>query len=178
MFITSSSSPLNAIIYLLERARGDDVVHPLDTESAAQLDRLHVALPGACERREQETHGQSVVYIPQSVDKRRIPVRTIAAVNIKHHVEKRCKRRKCVKYCKRFLLLRRGTASCLTSPLRCGPACMRVCCLSASRRSPTLPSRTLSAVYARISNRKEKHVGMRKMRNVCPNNLNYIWIFK
>lgn len=70
----------NAIIYLFERARSDDVVHPLHTESAAQLDHLHVALPGASERREEETHGQSVVYVPQSVDERRIPVRIITAV--------------------------------------------------------------------------------------------------
>lgn len=63
------------IIHLSEWPRGDDVVHPLYAESAAQLDGLHVALPGACKRGEQETHGQRVVYVPQSVDERRVPVR-------------------------------------------------------------------------------------------------------
>lgn len=85
MTITSSSSP-DVITYLSERPRGDDVVHPLYTESAAQLDHLHVAFPCASERWEQETHGQSVVHVPQSVDERRIPVRITAAC-VNHQVE-------------------------------------------------------------------------------------------
>lgn len=59
----------------------------------------------------------------------------------------------------RPLLLRRGTAPCLTSPLQCGPVCTWVCCPSASRRSPALLSRTLCAVYGRISKGEETQRG-------------------
>lgn len=59
--------------HLPQRARHDNVVHPLHRQAAAQLDGLDVTLPRAGEGREQEAHGEGVIQVTERINEGRVP---------------------------------------------------------------------------------------------------------
>lgn len=63
------------VAHLAQGTGGDDIVHELHREPAAELNGLYMALASPWEGGEEETHGQGIVQVPQGVDERGIPAR-------------------------------------------------------------------------------------------------------
>lgn len=70
-----AGGPAGSPAHLAQGARGDDVVHELHGQPAAQLDGVHVALAGPREGGEEEAHGQGIVQVAQRIDERGVPAR-------------------------------------------------------------------------------------------------------
>lgn len=59
--------------HLAQGTGGDDIVHELHGQPAAQLDGVHVAFAGPREGGEEEAHGEGVIQVAQGVYERGVP---------------------------------------------------------------------------------------------------------
>lgn len=60
--------------YLSESTSCNDIVHPLHSETSAQLDCLDMALSRSCESREEEAHAKTVINVSQGINEGGVPV--------------------------------------------------------------------------------------------------------
>lgn len=63
--------------HLAQGTGGNNVVHELHSEPAAQLNGLHVALASPWEGGKEEAHGEGIVQVPQGIDECGVPAQPV-----------------------------------------------------------------------------------------------------
>lgn len=74
-FVQKNESSLMGVVnwHLSERTRWNHVVHPLHSESPAQLDCLHMAFSCSGKGGEEESHAEGIIDITESINEGGVP---------------------------------------------------------------------------------------------------------